>query len=59
MRPQHLKAHQKLAQLLPARQRHDEAQEHAREAQWLLPRQQVFYRHTPVWTPPDYKGLFS
>jgi protein O-GlcNAc transferase len=59
MKPEHLKAHQKLAQLLPDSNRPDEAEEHAREVQWLLPRQKVFYTRTPVWTPPDYQGLFA
>ena len=59
MQPEHLKAHRRLAQLLPADKRDGEAKEHAREAQWLAPRQKLFYRDTQVWRPPSFEGLFS
>jgi Flp pilus assembly protein TadD len=57
MAPDHLQAHEQLARLLPQQRREGEAGEHARQAVYLKPQQKVFYKETPVWMAPDYRGL--
>ena len=59
MAPDHIQAHGHLARLLSGQNRRDEATEHARHAEWLESRQKVFYRETPLWTPPSFRGLLS
>lgn len=59
MAPDHMQAHEQLARLLPKQMKHDEAADHASHAQWLGPRQKLFYKEMPVWTAPNYKGLLS